>query len=780
MRVGPATRAVAAALESGAAGETLRAASMDACRRSLDEGHAAARAALEAGGRGVDCARALSASQDDVTQAVVRAASRLAGVAPDELARMSSVAVGGYGRGLMAPGSDVDLLFLTPDAGRARIEKAVEAALYLLWDLKLKVGHATRTVEECLDQAQADMTIRTTLLEARRIDGDGALFERLRKDFDDKVVAAGPREFVAAKLAERDQRLSKAGAARYVVEPNVKEGKGGLRDLNTLFWIAQYVCRAREVADFVAAGLFTRREAATFRRCEEFLWSVRCHLHFQAGRAEERLSFERQPGIAAALGYRDRGGMSAVERFMKHYFLVAKDVGDLTNIVCAALEARHAKPKAALDRFVKRLRRPKLVEGAGDFAIENGRIALARPDAFARDPVNLVRIFWAAQRSGLALHPDATRAVSLSLRSIGRETRADPEANRLFLEILTSRPSPETVLRRMNEAGVLGRFIPEFGRVVAMMQFSLYHHYTVDEHLLRSVGALADMEAQGLRDEHPVATEIFPTISNRRALYVATFLHDVAKGRPEDHSIAGARIVRELGPRLGLDARETATAAWLVEHHLHMSTIAQTRDLSDPATIEAFARLVQSPERLKLLLLLTVADIRAVGPGVWNGWKGQLLRTLYWETEPHLAGGHSAIDRDAKVASAQAALRARLPGWSDDEFDAYARRHRAPYWLRVDVERKVAHAKLLRARAEGGEALVTAVSTDRFRGYTEVTVVAPDHPRLLSTVAGACAAAGGNIVDAQIFTTTDGLALDAIFLARAFETDADELRRAGR
>ncbi len=750
---------------------------------ALEEGRAEARQLLEAGGKGMACAERLSDLQDDVIAAIHALALRAArgdGEAEGDQP-MAIAAVGGYGRGALAPGSDIDLLFLLPTRPTPASEKLVETMLYMLWDLRQKVGHSTRSIGECMRQAKADMTIRTSLLEARFILGDQALFDEMRKRFDEEIVAKSAHDFVAAKLAERDERLKRAGGSRYLVEPNVKDGKGGIRDLNTLFWIGKYVYRVRDPRDLVAAGLFDEREYALFRRCEEFLWAVRCHLHFLAGRAEERLSFEFQPQIAERLGYTSRFGLTEVERFMKHYFLIAKDVGDLTAIVCAALEERQAKPRAALDRFIGRLRRrARIVGEARDFVVDHDRISVINERVFERDPVNLIRLYWAADRSGLAIHPDASRLVTKSLKRIDAKLRNDPEANRLFLEILTSRRAPETVLRRMNEAGVLGRFIPDFGRIVGMMQFSMYHHYTVDEHLIRTIGVLAGLQAGELVEDHPLASEFLPDIGNPSLLYVAAFLHDIAKGRPEDHSVAGAEVARRLCPRLGLSPGETETVAWLIEQHLTMSMTAQSRDLSDPRTVQDFAAIVQTLERLRMLLVLTICDIRAVGPGVWNGWKGQLLRTLFWETEVVLGGGHSQADRKSRVAAAQEELRKALPGWSDPEFEAYAARLYPPYWLRVDLPHRVAHARLLHAAAKEMRSLSTEFATDSFRGVTELTVVAPDHPRLLSIIAGACAASGGNIVDAQIFTTTDGLALDTISLTRAFDRDEDELRRAGR
>ena len=358
---------------------------------------------------------------------------------PSSGERLAVAATGGYGRGTLAPGSDVDLLFLLPYKQTAWGESVVEAMLYVLWDLKLKVGHATRSVEECLREAHGDMTIRTSLLEARFLFGDRELFDNLEKRFDQEIVATSAAEFVDAKLKERDARVAKAGASRYLVEPNVKDGKGGLRDLNTLFWIAKYVYRVKEPKELVKAGLFTQDEFNLFARCEEFLWRVRCHMHFATGRAEERLTFDLQRSIAERIGYAPRGGLSAVERFMKAYFLIAKDVGDLTAIVCAELEARQTKRRPMLDRMFGRFRRQRGGALVGDdFIVDNNRLNVACDEAFERDPVNLIRLFWLADRHNLAIHPDATRLATRSLRLIGPNLRNDPEANKLFLEIITS------------------------------------------------------------------------------------------------------------------------------------------------------------------------------------------------------------------------------------------------------------------------------------------------------------------------------------------------------
>jgi [protein-PII] uridylyltransferase len=765
--------------------QELRRAVAQRLKAALAAGREQAERLLLQDRQGRRCAERLCFMQDEIIRILFEFVAKhlYPSQNPSEAERMAVVATGGYGRGLLAPGSDIDLLFLLPYKQTAWGESVAEAILYCLWDLGLKVGHATRSIDECIRQAKADMTIRTAVLESRFLLGDRKLFDELITRFDKSVVQGTGVEFVTAKLAEREERHRRAGQSRYLVEPNVKDGKGGLRDLHTLFWIAKYVYRVRDVEELIDRGVFDHEELKLFRRCEDFLWSVRCNMHFLTGRAEERLSFDIQREIAVRLGYTEHPGLKDVERFMKHYFLIAKDVGDLTAILCAALEDRQAKPAPVLSRMMARLRpargRRALPESE-DLFEDNNRLTIADKEVFARDPVNLIRMFHLAQKHNLVLHPDAMRTATKSLRLIDAGLRADPEANRLFLEILVSHDA-EIILRRMNETGVLGRFVRAFGRVVAMMQFNMYHSYTVDEHLLRCIGVLAEIE-RGSNPEFALANDLMRKIlpEHRTLLYVALFLHDIAKGRIEDHSIAGARVARRFCPRLGLSPADTETVAWLVEQHLVMSTQAQSRDLSDRKTIENFAAVVQSLERMKLLTILTTADIRAVGPGVWNGWKAQLLRTLYYETEPVLTGGFSEVNRAQRVAMAQAELKAELKDWPPERIAAYFARHYPAYWLKVDLPHRVTHARFVRAAEDAGKSIATTFEFDATRGVTELTVFAPDHPWLLSTLAGACAATGANIVDAQIFTTTDGRALDTIAVSRGFDQNEDETRRAAR
>ncbi|WP_439407340.1 [protein-PII] uridylyltransferase [Bradyrhizobium sp. DASA03076] len=765
--------------------DAFRTAVAQLLKAELIAARAAAQAILLKDRHGRRCAERLCHVQDEIIRILYSAATRhlYRSPIPSGAERMAVVATGGYGRGLMAPESDIDLLFILPYKQTAWGEQVAEAILYCLWDMGLKVGHATRSVDESIRQARGDMTIRTAILETRFLTGDQPLYNELVERFDKEVVQGTASEFVTAKLAEREERHRRGGQSRYLVEPNVKDGKGALRDLHTLFWIAKYVYRVRDTDELVERGVFDAQEYRSFRRCADFLWSVRCNLHFYCGRPEERLSFDLQREIAIRLGYTSHPGMQDVERFMKHYFLVAKEVGNLTAILCAKLEDQQAKPAPVLSRMMARLRPTQVkrrVPDSDDFIVDNNRINVAAPDVFKHDPVNLIRIFRLAQKNNLAFHPDAMRDVTRSLGLINAQMREHPEANRLFMEILTS-DNAEIVLRRMNETGVLGHFIRAFGKIVSMMQFNMYHHYTVDEHLIRCIGFLQEIE-RGVSEEFTLASDLFRKIraEHRPVIYVATLLHDIAKGRLEDHSIAGAKVARRLCPRLGFSAADTELVAWLIEEHLTMSTVAQSRDLSDRKTIENFAAVVQSVEQMKLLTILTTADIRGVGPGVWNGWKAQLLRSLYYETEPVLTGGFSEVDRGKRLTAAYAEFRHAFAEWPADELDAYIGRHYPAYWLKVELPRKIRHARFVRSSEQAGHKLAINVGFDEVRGVTELTIFAADHPWLLSIIAGACASAGANIVDAQIYTTTDGRALDTISISREYDRDEDEGRRATR
>jgi len=666
--------------------------------------------------------------------------------------RIAVLAVGGYGRGEMAPHSDVDIAFVTPYKRTAWTEQVVEAMLYLLWDLGLKVGQSSRSLDETVKMAQDDLTIRTALLESRFVWGDRDVYEEAARRFWSEVVGKTGPEFVRLKMAERDARHKRMGDSRYVVEPNIKDGKGGLRDLHTLYWIGKYVHRVRSTAALVEVGLLTTTEYRRFRRAENFLWAVRCHMHDITGRAEDRLTFDLQSDVAARMNFAARPGRSAVERFMQYYFLNAKTVGDVTGLFLAHLDETLAKSGRRFLPFLNR--RPRKLNG---FHLDRGRLALPTDSFFAEDPVRLVEIFQLADKFGLEVHPLAMRAAQRDAKLINKQIRNDARANSLFLEVLTSPRDPEMVLRWMNESTVFGRFVPDFGRVVAQMQFDMYHHYTVDEHSIRAIGLLADIEKGDLKTDHPLATALMRQIASRRVLFVATLLHDIAKGRGGDHSLLGAEVAQNLCPRLGLSQAETETVAWLVRYHLLMSATAFKRDLADFKTILDFAQAVQSPERLRLLLVLTVVDIRAVGPGIWNSWKRQLLTDLFEATEEVIRLGHKQRGRDERIAMKQSALEATL-GLSSSEFAALSKKLPGPYWIAEPDDIIERNARHLLAHPDTELAIDTCYYPER--GATLITVYAADHPGLFYRVAGAIHLAGGNIIDARIHTSNDGMAVD--------------------
>lgn len=747
-------------------------------KEALDAGYAEIRRRFEdevADGRAVIRANAYLA--DQIVRTVHETAVRhiYPAANPTEGERMSVVATGGYGRGELAPFSDIDLLFLLPYKITPHGEQVVEYVLYTLWDLGLKVGHATRSIDEAIRLAKEDVTIRTSMLEARWITGERQLVDEFKQRFAKEIVKGRGKTFVEAKLAERDRRHERMGDTRYVLEPNIKEGKGGLRDLQTLSWIAKFLYQAEDVAELREKGVFTRDDAKRFTKAHTFLWTVRCHLHYLAGRPEERLTFNMQADIGRRMGYTDHAGTQGVERFMKHYYLVAKDVGDLTRVLCAVLEERQTKrSKFRLPTFG--LGSKDEVEG---FAIDRGRLKVEDDDTFAEDPVKLLSMFRVAQQHDLDVHPDTLRRVRQNLKRVDAKLRKDARANAEFMAMLTGR-NPETALTRLNEAGVFGRFVPDFGRVVAQMQYDMYHVYTVDEHTIRAIGILNGIETGRLDDDHPVACSVFGEVQSRRVLYVAVLLHDIAKGRGGDHSELGAKIALKLCPRLGLSEWETETVSWLVLHHLAMSNTAFKRDPDDPKTVQDFVSLVQSPERLRLLLVLTVADIRAVGPNVWNAWKAGLLRELYWRTYETLTGNAPEARRQQRVENAKARLAEQLAGWPEAECQAHLERGTDDYWLAFDVDVHARHAEMVRRAETEGRELTVETLADPDRDVTEVVVYALDHPGLFAHIAGAIALAGFSIVDAKIATLKNGMALDTFSIQTAGGEALEEQSRLDR
>lgn len=732
---------------------------LDILHGALFRGRLIAQERLQQGADGLDTARLLSAVQDEVLHAlfdfttthVFRARN------PTEGERLAVFATGGYGRSVLAPSSDIDLLFIRSYKASPHAESVIEFMLYALWDMGLKVGHAFRTPQECVRLSKEDVTIKTSLLDARFLFGDEDLAEETRDLFKKQAVVGQDAEFIADKLEERDNRHTRQGNARYLVEPNVKESKGGLRDLQTLYWIVKHMHpdETESLEDVMKTHVFTKHEYHLFLRAARFLWTVRCHLHYITGRPEERLSFDLQPEIAARMGYQDRGEQLGVERFMKRYFLAAKDVGGLTRILAAKLEAQQKAKPEGWRRFLPGSGQSKPLADPR-FELAGNRLNFADPEAIHDDPKTLLQLFQLADQHGTDVHPDSLTIATRNDKLINSKNRTDPDMVEVFLDILLNSGNLGLTLNRMNESGVLGRFLPEFGGIVAQTQFNMYHHYTVDEHTIRAMEYIAKMD-QG-EDGFDLAHQLFGKIENRRALYLAMLLHDTGKGLG-DQQIEGMKTARKACRRLGLDKAETELVAWLVGNHLEMSETAQKRDISDPRTIVTFAAKVMDLEHLRLLYILTVADIRAVGPNVWNTWKGQLLGDLYYNTEAALRGGRT----DEKSVTAELKARAEtnralvvdelgtVPHVMSEMDEAY--------WTGFDAETLIEHAKRL---SDADEIIVRATSEANDR--TVLFVSAPDRVGLFARLTQAIGALDAHTVAAQVFTGPSGRIVDVFVL----------------
>ncbi|HVZ09356.1 [protein-PII] uridylyltransferase [Rhodopila sp.] len=717
---------------------------------------------------GLQAARLLGALVDGVVSALFEHASRQTDLGPAE--HLSIAATGGYGRGVLAPFSDIDLLFLTGNQPTPETLRVVEYMLYFLWDLGLKVGHATRSIMDCLTEGAKDTTIRTALLDARHLTGDKALFGEFHHRFRTACKEAGAAEYIAAKQAERAVRHRRYGDSPFVVEPNVKEGRGGLRDLQTLYWIARYVFDTQtmgELADL--GGILTQMEARHGRRAWEFLWTVRFHLHYVAGRAEERLTFDLQPVVGARMGYTRHGRQDGVERFMRHYFLTAREIARLTRILEPAI-LRSALGPPALEAETD-----AALLSAG-FVLAEGKLMPISGRDFDVEPIQMLRILQVARGRNLELHPLALRSFIQNERR-ATVLRGDPKAAALFMDLLCGKepdhhkgsqhPDGAKWLAILNETGFVGRYLPDWARIVGKMQFDTYHIFTVDEHTIEAIKVLNALERGELSEIAPVASDLVEHVQSRRSLYLAMLLHDIAKGRGGDHSVIGADIALRVGPTLGLTDEETETVSWLVLHHLLLSATAFKRDIDDPKTILDLADTIQSPERLRLLLVLTVADMRAVSSKVWNGWKATLLRELYGRVAEVLAGGLATTERDVRVSRAKQAVAALLDDWTEQEVEHFTSLGYASYWLAFDPETHARHGRLIRDAEERKAPLTVDTQPLPARAVTEVTVYCADHAGLFSKISGALAIAGASIVDARIHTMTNGMALDTFWVQDA-------------
>lgn len=661
------------------------------------------------------------------------------------------VAIGGYGRRELAPASDLDLLFVSEGALSAAGKKLVSMLNAAFWNAGLKLSYSVRTVAECEEAMKSDLHFVTSLLEKRLVWGPKKTFAKLESVARKYRTASAPGTFIAAKLAEQEARHKKMGDSRYQLQPNIKESKGGLRDIQTLLWISNFLYGITTPEGLVEQSILTEKEAETLRDAQAFLWAVRWHLHLAMGRFDDRLSFDIQPEVAARMGYKEAEPNKRAEKFMKDYFMTANEVGHLTRIVCADLEARSLSSGATAG--TKKLAIADIIEG---FPVRNNRLTIADKIHFRKAPADIVRIFRTSQNTGYDIHPDALRAIRNAVKNA--DFTQDGEAYRLFLLVLLDEKKSEQTLRRLNEAGVLSALLPDFANIFAHMQYDMYHVFTADEHTIRAVGMMHRLENGELADTAALATELFKKIQSRRALYVAMFLHDIAKGSGGKHSEKGASLARKICPLLGLADEETETVIWLVEYHLLMTMFAFKRDLNDPKTVEDFVAYVQSPERLKLLVILTTSDIMAVGPDKWNNWKAGLLSGLYYKAYEHISGSPKDREDNDQFIIQQKQAR-RLVGENAPVLQYLADYAPKYFWLSFTPEAIAGYAQALQKNT-GKDSTVIRVSPTPGSDFTEVFVFTPDKKGLFATLSGAMAASGASIVDARIFTLTNGMALD--------------------
>ena len=710
--------------------------------------------------KGKECAQQLSLMHDKLIVKYIDFLSKYLHPLnnPTEAEKISVLATGGYGRGLLAPGSDIDLLFLLPYKKTAWSETAIENTLYFLWDLGLKVGQATRSISESILLAEKDQTITTSMLDARHLWGNEQLSKDFNHSYREKLEQMSSADFIQAKLDEREERQYKAGQSRYLVEPNIKNGKGGLRDLEMLSWMTNFCYNCSRPDEMFKNGILNKDESKTFLKCENFLWHVRCQLHYIAKRPEEVINFNDQREMAKRLGYEDRKGLLGVERFMRHYFLIAKEVGDLTRSICSILEEKEKKSMPVISKALAFFSEKKVES----FILNAGRIDIPNNNFFKNHPLNIIKLFYFSMKRDVLIHPNAIRVLRKNLSLINKDLRSNEKANEIFLEILLNKKNSEETLREMNETGVLGRFILDFGKIEGLMQFNMYHHFTADEHLLRAIGELNKLFSKKNRNITKLILELINSGLNKKILTIALFFHDIAKGRDEDHSIAGAKIVKKFSSRFNLSDYELETISWLVKEHLVMSDFSQTRDVMDAKTVEDFSEIVQTPERLKLLFILTIADISAVGPGVWNAHKGQLLEQLYKETYAKLSGEVLAEDRSLRAKNKIKSIFSDADFNKKKKFNDWVRSQSDQYWLGLDDDIIFRQAEMFVNKFNGKPSII--IHNKEGAEATEVSIMSKDSKGLFAKLTGALSAMEINIVNAKIFTNSSNIAVDVIWI----------------
>jgi len=676
-------------------------------------------------------------------------------------APVSLVALGGYGRRELAPYSDLDLLVLhEPGVPKSFVKLASERLVYQLWDLRLEVGYSVRDLAHCEAMAQEDHTARTALLDLRLLAGDRALFRELEREQLHGLSQAKVESFIGDKIAEVNERRERFGDSLYLLEPNVKESEGGLRDLQSALWIARARWKVAGVTELLSRAILPEREIGELRRARNFIWRLRNEMHYLAARKWDQLTFDVQPQVASFLGYVDGPEGSAVEQFMRHYYLAAKVVLTACDaIVDRALEPQNATgwrqvPPPAAMTGAERGKGPPRQEWTlpgGEFKIFRGRLTITDKDVLRRSPASLVRLFAMADREGVDLYPYARDQAAAAAAELPAETAADPEACQEFLACFTRSGTRGRFLALMHELGVLPRLLPEFARVTARRQIDVYHVYTVDVHSLFAVRRLFALRAGEVQED--VLAPLMRRLSRPLGLYLGTLFHDIGKGLGGDHSVKGAEMAASACARMGIDPADTADVEWLVLKHLRMAAIGQRRDLSDPHLIHAFGEECGTLDRLDKLYLLTYADLATVGPRTWTDWKARLLRELYEKTRDLMEHG---VGRRPEPGTNEAAARGRVGTvFASRVPEKLARRFLAAmparYFLTTAPSQAPRHLRLLRL----GRELSFAGVVRHFPalGYSALAVTAPDRPGLLALLAGVLAANHIDIQHAEVFST---------------------------
>jgi [protein-PII] uridylyltransferase len=655
-------------------------------------------------------------------------------------------AVGGYGRGYLYPSSDVDIVILLPDD----VEPAasVERFVGLLWDVGLEPGVAVRSIRECVEEAQKDVTVDTSLLEARAIWGDASRVRALDHALRE---ARDLQQFFDAKIDEQKRRHARHHDVALNLEPNIKESPGGLRDLQMLLWLSKAAALGDDWNALAAEGLITREEARRITNDRRVLMDLRVRLHYLSGRREDRLVFDHQKALAADLGLQPTAGKTASEVLMQRYYLTAKAVWQMNSILLPNLVARISKEQARITPI------------NDEFQLVNGNIAARDETIFERDPRAIFRAFLALQRVREAefFAPATLRALWRAVPRIDAKFRADPEVNRLFIDILKSEKLSFT-LRRMSRYGVLGRYLPAFGRIVGQMQHDLFHVYSVDEHILMVIRNLRRLVLPRFAHEFPFCHELARDFQRPEILYLGALFHDIAKGRGGDHSELGKRDARAFAKKIGLSKVDAELVAWLVETHLQMSSIAQKQDLSDPEVIAQFAAKVGNERRLTALYLLTVSDIRGTSPHVWNAWKAKLLEDLFRATRRLLRGDAMPNEHWIETNKAEVLKRFRSKDRDSEAIPAIWQVVDDNYFQRFDVDELAWHAEALEQNPTPARAIVRVQAPEDMladSGFA-VLVMARDQPGLFARITGFFDWLAYDIAAAKIFTTRHGYALD--------------------